>query len=64
MDFAPARETRLRILLVHNHYGSAAPSGENQVFEAEGALLRSRGHEVLAFTRHSDEIRRWSLRHE
>jgi len=47
----------LRILLVHNHYGSAAPSGENRVFEAEQALLRARGHEVLAFTRHSDEIR-------
>jgi glycosyltransferase involved in cell wall biosynthesis len=47
----------LRILLVHNFYGSAAPSGENQVFEAEKALLQSRGHEVAEFTRHSDEIR-------
>ncbi|WP_460027916.1 glycosyltransferase family 4 protein [Methyloparacoccus murrellii] len=47
----------MKILLVHNHYGSSAPSGENQVFEAEEALLRSRGHEVLEFTRHSDEIR-------
>jgi hypothetical protein len=44
-------------LLVHNFYGSAAPSGENQVFEAEKALLQSRGHEVAEFTRHSDEIR-------
>jgi glycosyltransferase involved in cell wall biosynthesis len=47
----------LRILLVHNFYGSAAPSGENQVFVAEKALLQARGHEVAQFTRHSDEIR-------
>ena len=47
----------MRILLVHNFYGSAAPSGENQVFEAEKALLQSRGHEVAEFTRQSDEIR-------
>ena len=47
----------MRILLVHNFYGSAAPSGENQVFEAEKVLLQSRGHEVAEFTRHSDEIR-------
>lgn len=48
---------RLKILLVHNFYGSEAPSGENAVYLAELALLRSRGHEVLEFTRHSDEIR-------
>lgn len=48
----------MRVLLVHNFYGSAAPSGENQVFEAERTLLQSRGHEVDTFTRHSDEIRR------
>lgn len=47
----------MRVLLVHNFYGSAAPSGENQVFEAEKALLQSRGHEVAEFTRQSDEIR-------
>lgn len=46
-----------KVLFVHNFYGSAAPSGENQVFEAEMALLRSRGHEVAEFTRYSDEIR-------
>jgi len=33
------------------------PSGENTVFLAEAALLREKGHEVLEFTRHSDEIR-------
>jgi glycosyltransferase involved in cell wall biosynthesis len=47
----------MKILLAHNYYGSAAPSGENTVFEAEAALLRSAGHEVIEFTRHSDEIR-------
>lgn len=47
----------MKVLLVHNFYGSAAPSGENQVFEAEKALLQARGHEVAEFTRHSDEIR-------
>jgi hypothetical protein len=30
----------MRVLLVHNFYGSAAPSGENLVFEAEKALLQ------------------------
>lgn len=47
----------MKVLLVHNYYGSAAPSGENQVFEAEGAMLRAHGHEVSEFTRHSDTIR-------
>ena len=47
----------MRVLLIHNFYGSAAPSGENQAFEAERVLLVSRGHEVATFTRHSDEIR-------
>ena len=47
----------MRILLAHNYYGSAAPSGENQVFEAEGNLLRQRGHDVSEFIRHSDAIR-------
>ena len=51
------RETRVKILLVHNFYGLSAPSGENQVFEAEKALLQSHGHEVETFVRHSDEIR-------
>ena len=47
----------MKVLLVHNYYGSAAPSGENQVFEAEGKLLRERGHAVEGFLRHSDVIR-------
>ena len=47
----------MKILLVHNYYGSSAPSGENKVFEAEKAMLEKHGHEVLVYTRHSDEIR-------
>ncbi len=47
----------MKILLVHNFYGSATPSGENQVFETEKSLLLQHGHEVCEFTRHSDEIR-------
>lgn len=54
----PALHNRhMKILLAHNYYGSAAPSGENQVFEAEGRLLRQHGHEVSEFVRHSDAIR-------
>lgn len=47
----------MKILLVHNFYGSSAPSGENTVYLAERDLLRAAGHEVIEFTRHSDEIR-------
>jgi glycosyltransferase involved in cell wall biosynthesis len=48
----------VRVLLVHNFYGSAAPSGENLAFELERDLLARSGHEVLTFVRHSDELRR------
>lgn len=47
----------MKILLVHNYYGSSAPSGENRVFEAEKTLLEKHGHEVATYVRHSDEIR-------
>jgi glycosyltransferase involved in cell wall biosynthesis len=45
------------ILIVHNLYGSSAPSGENTVVELESKLLRQKGHGVEQFTRHSDNIR-------
>lgn len=48
----------MKILLVHNHYGSAAPSGENRVFALERDLLRSKGHKVLTLERNSDDIRK------
>jgi glycosyltransferase involved in cell wall biosynthesis len=47
----------MKILLVHNFYGSSAPSGENTVFEAERQMLASYNETVEVFTRHSDEIR-------
>lgn len=48
----------MKILLIHNFYGSSAPSGENRSFLAEAELLRQHGHTVIEFTRHSDEIRK------
>jgi glycosyltransferase involved in cell wall biosynthesis len=47
----------MKILLAHNYYGTAAPSGENRVFDAERALLQQRGHEVSEYVRHNDTIR-------
>lgn len=47
----------MRILLVHNHYGSGAPSGENRVFELERDLLNRSGYVVETFERHSDALR-------
>jgi len=46
----------MKVVLVHNFYRSALPSGENQVFEMERALLQKHGHDVRLFTRHSDEL--------
>jgi glycosyltransferase involved in cell wall biosynthesis len=51
----------MRILLVHNRYRSAAPSGENRVVDQEGEALAALGHEVIRFGRSSDEIGQWSL---
>lgn len=44
----------MKVLLVHNFYQQ--PGGEDQVFAREGALLEARGHEVLRYTRHNDDI--------
>jgi glycosyltransferase involved in cell wall biosynthesis len=51
----------MRILLVHNRYRSAAPSGENRVVDQEGEALAALGHQVMRFGRSSDEIDRWSV---
>jgi glycosyltransferase involved in cell wall biosynthesis len=51
----------MRILLVHNRYRSAAPSGENRVVDQEAEALAALGHEVLRFGRSSDEIGQWQL---
>lgn len=47
----------MHILLTHNSYASTVPSGEDQVMNAERALLQARDHTVSGFTRHSDTIR-------
>ncbi len=46
-------------MAVHNWYRSAAPSGENRVLERERAALIERGHDVVSFDRHSDDIEQW-----
>lgn len=48
----------MKVLAVHNHYGSGSPSGESVVFRAEQNSLLQRGHDVRTIERHSDEIRR------
>jgi len=51
----------MRVLIVHNRYRSAAPSGENRVVDQEGEALAALGHEVIRFGRSSDEIGQWSV---
>lgn len=46
----------MRVLVVHNRYASAQPSGENKVVDQEVALLRDAGHRVGVFERRSDDI--------
>jgi glycosyltransferase involved in cell wall biosynthesis len=46
-----------RVLIAHNRYRSAWPSGEDLVFDAEVELLRAHGHTVETFERTSDDIR-------
>ncbi|MFI7385559.1 glycosyltransferase [Streptomyces sp. NPDC049813] len=51
----------MHVLVVHNHYGSAQPSGENRVVDQEVELLRAAGHRVERFERRSDDIAGRSL---
>lgn len=51
-DVDPTR--RFRVLIVHNRYRQRG--GEDAVVDAETALLRHHGHEVLAYERHNDEL--------
>jgi glycosyltransferase involved in cell wall biosynthesis len=50
----------MRIVVVHNAYRSAIPSGENRVVEDQVSLLRGVGHEVETYFRSSDEIEGFS----
>jgi glycosyltransferase involved in cell wall biosynthesis len=45
----------MKCLIVHNSYQQAG--GEDQVFEAEAALLESFGHDVVRFRAHNDQVR-------
>lgn len=49
------------VLVVHNRYSSAQPSGENKVVDQEVELLRAAGHRVEVFERRSDDIAGRSL---
>ncbi|WP_419999352.1 glycosyltransferase [Streptomyces boninensis] len=51
----------MHVLVVHNRYVSAQPSGENRVVDQETELLRSAGHRVEMFERRSDDIAAKSL---
>ncbi|GAA3768246.1 glycosyltransferase [Streptomyces phyllanthi] len=51
----------MHVLVVHNHYSSAQPSGENRVVDEEVGLLRAAGHRVEVFERRSDDIAARSL---
>jgi len=49
----------MRVLVVHNRYRSAQPSGENAVVEEETALLREAGATVELHSVESDQIAGW-----
>ncbi|WP_413761389.1 glycosyltransferase [Streptomyces sp. MMBL 11-3] len=51
----------MHVLVVHNRYSSAQPSGENRVVDQEVELLRAAGHRVGVFERRSDDIAARSL---
>ena len=46
----------MRVLIAHNRYRSAAPSGENRLVDAEIVLLRDAGVEVVTMITDSDDI--------
>lgn len=46
----------MKVLICHNRYRSASPSGENQVVDSEISLLRRAGVEVIQMIEDSDSI--------
>lgn len=46
----------MKIVIAHNRYSSAQPSGENTIVDYEIGALREAGVEVVPFLRSSDEI--------
>lgn len=51
----------MKVLVAHNRYQSALPSGENEVVDAEMAELGRAGVQVVPYIRSSDEIANMSL---
>jgi glycosyltransferase involved in cell wall biosynthesis len=52
----------MRVVVAHNRYRDARPSGENRIVDLEIAALRAQGIDVLPFQRSSDEIPGMSVR--
>lgn len=46
----------MKVLIGHNYYRTKNPSGETEVLKVESEMLRTHGHEVSYFTRHSDDL--------
>jgi glycosyltransferase involved in cell wall biosynthesis len=46
----------MKVVVAHNRYRSAQPSGENRIVDTEIAQLRAAGVEVIPFLRSSDDI--------
>jgi len=46
----------MKVLIVHNRYRSATPSGENSVVDSQITHLREGGIDVIPYLRSSDEI--------
>ena len=50
----------MKVLIAHNRYRSAQPSGENIIVDSEMAQLREAGVKVVEFIRDSDDIAQFS----
>jgi glycosyltransferase involved in cell wall biosynthesis len=50
----------MRLLIIHNRYRSAQPSGEDAVVDEERSILLERGLDVHLFTVESDAIAGWA----
>lgn len=46
----------MKVVIAHNLYSSAQPSGENEIVESESRQLAAAGVTVLPLLRHSDDI--------
>ena len=46
----------MKILVAHNYYCSAIPSGEATAVDTEVRLLRNNGYQVLEYCKHNDDI--------